>query len=272
MDLGDLLNEKEWRKCRGPDDATTDELLAAFEHFCLEYWFIRHPERGRIKFVLREAQTETARNWMEHRYTIVLKARQIGFSTLAAAFVFWETFFWADRFVVMLSRTEREASKLLQKTKYGYKMLPGWMKVRGPQLISDNQLKMVFDNESAVESLPSGNDPARGEAVYRVVIDEMAFLPNPDEAWASIEPIADVGGRVICLSTANGEGNIFHDLWVGSQTKTNRFVGIFFPWSAGERDDAWYESKKQDLPDWQLAQEYPSDPDEAFISFWSSCV
>lgn len=128
----------------------------------------------------------------------------------------------------MLSRTEREASKLLQKTKYGYKMLPSWMRVRGPEVLVDNQLKMVFANESSVESLPSGNDPARGEAVYRVVIDEMAFLPNPEEAWASIEPIADVGGRVICLSTANGEGNIFHDLWVGSQTQTNRFVGIFF--------------------------------------------
>ena len=265
MELGELLNEKEWRKCRGPENASTDELLAAFEYFCSEYWFIRHPERGRIKFVLRDAQVETARNWMEHRYTIVLKARQIGFSTLAAAFVFWETFFWSDRFVVMLSRTEREASKLLQKTKYGYKMLPAWMRVRGPEVLVDNQLKMVFANESSVESLPSGNDPARGEAVYRVVIDEMAFLPNPDEAWASIEPIADVGGRVICLSTANGEGNIFHDLWVGSQTRTNRFVGIFFPWSAGERDDEWYEAKKRDLPDWQLAQEYPSDPDEAFI-------
>jgi len=265
MELGELLNEKEWRKCRGRDNATVDELLDAFEYFCSTYWYIRHPERGRIRFVLREAQTETARNWMEHRYTIVLKARQIGFSTLAAAFVFWETFFWSDRFIVMLSRTEREASKLLQKTKYGYKLLPPWIKVRGPEIMSDNQLKMVFSNESAVESLPSGNDPARGEAVYRVVIDEMAFLPNPDEAWASIEPIADVGGRVICLSTANGEGNIFHDLWVGSQTNTNRFVGIFFPWSAGERDEEWYESKRRDLPDWQMAQEYPSDPDEAFI-------
>jgi hypothetical protein len=144
-------------------------------------------------------------------------------------------------------------------------MLPTWMRLRGPDLLSDNQLKMVFANDSSLESLPSGNDPARGEAVYRVVIDEMAFLPNPDEAWASIEPIADVGGRVICLSTANGEGNIFHTLWVGSQTGTNRFQGVFFPWSAGDRDDAWYEAKKRDLPDWQLAQEYPSDPEEAFI-------
>ena len=265
MELTDLLNEREWRKCRGSEDASTDQLVEAFAYFCATYWTIRHPERGRIKFVLREAQEETARVWIEERYSIVLKARQIGFSTLAAAFVFWESYFWGDRFTVMLSRTEREAAKLLQKTKYGYKMLPVWMRQRGPELLSDHQLKMVFANDSAIESLPSGNDPARGESVYRVVIDEMAFLPNADEAWASIEPIADVGGRVICLSTANGEGNIFHQLWVGSQTGTNRFKGVFFPWSAGDRDEDWYETKRRDLPDWQLAQEYPSDPDEAFV-------
>jgi len=265
MELTDLLNEKEWRKCKGSEGATTEELVAAFSHFCATHWTIRHPERGRIKFTLREAQEETVRVWIDSRYSIVLKARQIGFSTLAAAFTFWETFFWPDRFTVMLSRTEREASKLLQKTKYGYKMLPAWMRVRGPDLLSDNQLKMVFANDSSIESLPSGNDPARGESVYRVIIDEMAFLPNAEEAWASIEPIADVGGRVICLSTANGEGNIFHQLWVGSQNETNRFTGIFFPWSAGDRDQDWYEAKKRDLPDWQLAQEYPDNPEEAFI-------
>lgn len=265
MELNDLLNEKEWRLCKGPDNATHEELTEAFAYFCSNYWFIRHPERGRILFEMREAQTETARVWISARYSIVLKARQIGFSTLAAAFVFWEAYFWADRSVVMLSRTEREAAKLLQKSKYGYKMLPEWMRRRGPALVSDNQLKMMFSHDSAIESLPSGNDPARGESVFRVVIDEMAFLPNSEDAWAAIEPIADVGGRVICLSTANGEGNIFHRLWAGSQNGTNQFEGVFFPWSAGDRDDEWYEVKRQSLPDWQLAQEYPSDPDEAFI-------
>jgi hypothetical protein len=67
------------------------------------------------------------------------------------------------------------------------------------------------------------------------------------------------------LSTANGEGNIFHQLWVGSQTGNNRFTGVFFPWSAGDRDEDWYEAKKRDLPDWQLAQEYPDNAEEAFI-------
>lgn len=265
MELNELLTEKEWRLCKGPMDATDEELVEAFTYFCSNYWYIRHPERGRILFEMREAQIETARVWITQRYSIVLKARQIGFSTLGAAFVFWEAFFWADRSIVMLSRTEREAAKLLQKSKYGYKQLPEWMRMRGPGLLGDTQLKMAFSHDSAIESLPSGNDPARGESVYRVVIDEMAFLPNSEDAWASIEPIADVGGRVICLSTANGEGNIFHRLWVGSQNGTNQFTGIFFPWSAGDRDDDWYEVKRRSLPDWQLAQEYPSDPDEAFI-------
>lgn len=265
MELKELINEREWRLCKGPEDASESDLADAFEYFCSTYWYIRHPERGRILFEMREAQKETVYAWIANRNSIVLKARQIGFSTLAAAFAFWEVFFWSDRFEVMLSRTEREAAKLLQKSKYGYKMLPDWMRIRGPQLVSDNQLKMVFANESALESLPSGNDPARGESVYRVFIDEMAFLPNSEEAWASIEPIADVGGRIVCLSTAKGEGNIFHRLWVGSQTGTNDFKGIFFPWSAGDRDENWYQVKKAQLPDWQLAQEYPSDPEEAFI-------
>ena len=49
-------------------------------------------------------------------------------------------------------------------------------------------------------------------------------LPNPEEAWASIEPVADVGGRIIGLSTANGSGNFFHQLWTGSTAGNNKFA------------------------------------------------
>jgi hypothetical protein len=266
VDLKELVNEKEWRKCRGPENATVAEQLEAFTYFCENYWYIKHPERGRIKFELREAQIETMESWLGERYSVVLKARQIGFSTLAAAYAFWLVFFFNDRFVIMLSRTEREAMKLLAKSKYGYKFLPQWMKERGPTQTTDHQLKMVFENESAIESLPSGSDPARGESVYLVIVDEWAFLPNPEEAWASIEPITDVGGRVIGLSTANGSGNFFHNLWVGSQTGANKFVGIFFPFDAdGERGEDWYDSKARNMQPWQLHQEYPRFAEEAFI-------
>jgi hypothetical protein len=139
------------------------------------------------------------------------------------------------------------------------------MKKRGPSTTSDNQTKITFDNESMIESLPSGNDPARGESVYLVIVDEWAFLPNAEEAWASIEPIADVGGRVIGLSTANGSGDFFHQMWVAAETGVSNFVPIFWSWSAGDRDEAWYEAKARSMPAWQLHQEYPRTPEEAFI-------
>ena len=163
MDLNALLNEKEWRKCRGPENATIEQQLEAFTYFCETFWCIKHPEKGRIKFNLRDSQIETVKTWMSERYTIVLKARQIGFSTLAAAYSFWLAYFASDRFIVMLSRTERESVKLLAKAKYGFRFLPLWMRERGPKQVTEHQLKMVFDNESAIESLPSSNDPARGE-------------------------------------------------------------------------------------------------------------
>ena len=41
---------------------------------------------------------------------------------------------------------------------------------------------------------------------------------------------------------------------------------MFFPWSASEdRDESWYESKCESMLPWQLAQEYPTTPEEAFI-------
>ena len=253
--LDELKCEVEWRKCR------RDEV-----YFLENYWSIAHPAHGRILFSLRDAQRSALDEWGSERYSLTLKARQIGWTTLVAAHQFWLAFFHADQNIIDLSRTEREAVLLLRKTKYGFQHLPKWMIERGPKSLVEHQQRMGFDNGSQITSMPSASDPARGEAATLIVVDEWAFLPNPEEAWASIEPVADVGGRIIGLSTANGSGNFFHDLWVGSTTGANKFSPMFFPWSATEdRGDAWYQDKVESMLPWQLAQEYPTTPEEAFI-------
>jgi len=262
--LDDLLHEKDWRRVAPPWDSGPEKLLEGFTFFCEKYWYIRHPERGRIKFDLFEAQTETIDSWLRNRYNLILKARQIGLSTLVATFSFWLSYFYPDRPVIMLSRTERDAIKLLSKAKYGFRFLPEWMKWRGP-VVQSTQTKMEFSNGGYIESLPSASEPARGESVFLLIVDEFAFLPDPEGAWSSIEPVVDLGGRAIVLSTANGYGNLFHEFWVGSQNGTNRWKALFHPWSSGDRSEDWYAAKKADLPEWQMAQEYPNDPEEAFL-------
>ena len=251
----ELRQEAEWRKCANDES-----------HFLRLHWNIAHPAHGRILFDLRDAQSEALINWDENRYSLTLKARQIGWTTLVAAHQFWLAFFHPDQNIIDLSRTEREAVLLLKKTKYGFQHLPRWMVERGPKSLVEHQQKMAFDNGSQITSMPSASDPARGESATLIVVDEWAFLPNPEEAWASIEPVADVGGRIIGLSTANGSGNFFHHLWTGASAGNNRFATMFYPWSAtGDRDQSWYQSKKESMLSWQLHQEYPSTPEEAFI-------
>ena len=253
--LTELQREAEWRHCSESEP-----------YFLENYWHIAHPAHGRILFNLRDAQSSALQHWDDNRYSLTLKARQIGWTTLVAAHQFWMAFFKPDQNIIDLSRTERESVLLLRKSKYGFNHMPDWMLDRGPDSLVEHQQKMAFSNGSQITSMPSASDPARGESASLVVVDEWAFLPNPEEAWSSIEPGADVGGRIIGLSTANGSGNFFHELWVGSQTGNNRFAPMFFPWSASEdRDESWYESKKDSMLSWQLAQEYPTTPEEAFI-------
>jgi hypothetical protein len=250
-----LLQEKMWRKCE------KDEL-----YFLSNFWRIRVPGQGIIPFKPRRAQVEALEHWRIHRYSLTLKARQIGWSTLVGAHQFWRAFFHPNLEILDISRGEREAVDLLKKSKIGYRHLPTWMLERGPKLISEHQQQMPFSNGSVIKSLPSANDPARGSSADDVIVDEWAFLPNGEEAWASIEPVADIGGNIIGLSTANGSGNFFHNLWVAAESGDNKFATMFYPWHAVDgRDEAWYEAQKRALPSWQLAQEYPSTPEEAFI-------
>ena len=85
--LGELRLEAEWRRC------ATDE-----RYFLEKYWYIAHPAEGRILFRLRDAQSEALRRWAGNRYSLTLKARQIGWTTLVAAQieVWFQTFAVVD--------------------------------------------------------------------------------------------------------------------------------------------------------------------------------
>lgn len=252
--LVELRREVEWRRCQADP-----------EYFLARYWKIRHPSRGLIGFEMRDAQRQGLQHWLENRYSLTLKARQIGWSTLATAFQVWWALFKPESEVIDVSRTEREAKDLLAKSMRGYRNLPEWMRLR-VRTVSDTQTEVVFSNGSKIASHPSASDPARGTSASLIIVDEWAFLPNPEEAWASIEPVADIGGRIIGLSTANGWGNFFHELWSGAKAGDNQFRTLFFGWDAvPERDEDWFLAKRASLPAWQLAQEYPSTEREAFI-------
>jgi hypothetical protein len=252
----EALQELQWRKCR-------NDPIYFFEHF----WMVQHPEHGAIPFELFDAQKRGLEVFRRERLIVTLKARQIGWTTLVSAYAFWLAFFHPDRLIIFLSKGEREAQAILKMVKYGYKRLPDWMKERGPSQGAWNMTVCEFEgNGSSIESLPSKEDPARGRTAYLVVVDEWASLADPEDAWASIEPVADVGGRIIGLSTAKGYGDFFCTTYTEAALGNSDFYPIFEPWSArDDRNQDWYDTKARTMPSWLLHQEYPTTAEEAFI-------
>ena len=143
----ELVLEAKWR--RYADDPAL---------FFRECWHIQHPEKGAMLFDLFGPQERALKTFRSERYVVTLKARQIGWTTLVAAYAFWLSFFHQDRLVIFLSKGEREASAILRMVAYGFKRLPEWMRDRGPKVVRDNQSTLEFGNGSAVESLPSKSD------------------------------------------------------------------------------------------------------------------
>lgn len=250
-----LRRELQWRMCA---------LNPVY--FFLNFWYIQHPDQGAIKFELRDVQREILSIWLTERRTISLKARQIGWSTLVAGFAFWAAFFHSDRPIAMLSRRQDDARDLLSKSSFGYDRLPDWMQERGPKRLNRSVDSMRFANGSSIESFPSLRDPVRGRSMWLVVLDEWAFFDNPEDAWAAIEPAAEIGGRIIALSTAKGAGNFFHRFYENARAGLNGFRATFYPYSSvPEHDEDWYARKCMELPEWQLHQEHPRNELEAFI-------
>lgn len=260
----DLLWERHRRRYRGVSGDVESQAVG-FEAWCADNVKIAHP-KGKRPFIMYEPQKETVRAYLANTQTLVLKARQIGFTTLTLNFCLWSALFRDDFSVIILSRREQDAVAALAMAKLAYDQLPNDVKARLPLRLDNNNSRMTFSNGSVIESHPAANSPARGRTASLMILDEWAFMPNPDDAWASVSPAAGIGGKIIALSTANGWGNTFHRMWVQGVSGDNNFKTIFFPWNAvPSRDATWYEQQTRDMLPWQLAQEYPSNPEEAFI-------
>jgi hypothetical protein len=246
------------------------ELLAASEaskqFFFENFYMIPDVINGGLtKFVLRDFQKDILSDIDSKKNIIGLKARQIGWTTLAVANALHDVLFNDLRPWKFISRNEKAAQDMVGKATIAYYRLPPWMRQALPKLKSETQGRLEFDNLSFIEAEPATGSSFRGDAVHGLLMDECAYMEYADEIWGAAE--AGVYGTRMLFSTANGMGNFFHEIWLDAQRPGSAWHSIFYPWSVvDERDDVWHENKRLEYRgrEWQFYQEYPTNPEEAF--------
>jgi len=144
-------------------------------YFINQYCTIQHPQRGKIKFKLYDFQYDVLKAYQENDYNIVLKSRQLGISTLSAAYALWMMLFHNDKNVLCIATTKDTAKNIVTKVRIMYDGLPAWLKT---QIIENNKLSLVFKNGSQIKALASTESAGRSEALSLLILDEAAFIED----------------------------------------------------------------------------------------------
>jgi hypothetical protein len=225
-------------------------------------------EKRWLRFDLWPAQVEALLILQAEQQTVILKARQQGFTWLALSFALWLMLFHPTQEVLLFSLRDEEAKELVGHRLCGiHHRLPAWLKEGERAYYSAHQLRLP--NGSRAISFPTTG--GRSYAATFVLVDEADFIPKLGDLLNAVQPTVDAGGKLILLSTADKAQpqSAFKGIWRAARRKENEFRALFYPWSAHPgRDAAWYAAKLKaclattGVSD-NVFQEYPSTPEEA---------
>jgi len=226
-------------------------------YFMKKYCVIQHPIRGKIPFALYDFQEKTVNEFQENRFNILLKARQLGISTLTAGYSLWLMTFHQDKNVLVIATKQEVAKNLVTKVRVMHSNLPSWLKQK---CVEDNKLNLRYMNGSQIKAVSSGPEAARSEALSLLILDEAAFISQIDEIWTASQQTLTTGGSCIALSTPNGIGNWFHKQWVDAEEGRGMFNFIKLHWTVHpDRDQEWRDDQDTLLGIQSASQECDCD-------------
>lgn len=168
---------------------------------------------------------------------IILKARQIGFSTASESIIFKET---ATKFNVnsgIIAHKEEATTNLFNMSKRIYDNLPDEMK---PALKASNAQELIFDNDkgtglkSKIKCMTAGSSGVgRSDTFTNLHISELAFWGNKAKETASglFQAVPNLPNTIIIIeSTANGY-EYFKELWDMAVKGESDYIAIFVGWN-----------------------------------------
>lgn len=277
------------------------ELLSDKELRLNTLYFIVDKNGKKVRFKHNAEQFEYRKN--KHNRNIILKARQLGFTTEACIDALDDCLFNSHWNAGIITHKIEDAEKIFRtKVKFAYDNLPSWLKeIR--KATNDRAGELVFPNGSSI-SVSTG---FRGGTLRRLHISEYGkicakFPEKAKEIKAGAFEAVPIDGEITVESTAEGMSGDFYEMCTraqlseGQKLSTLAFKFHFFPWHGSkeyrlnpdgieiprelieyfeqlENDQgivldswqrAWYAEKSKDQE--EMKQEYPSYPEEAFLA------
>ena len=178
---------------------------------------------------------------------IILKARQLGFSTLTEGLIFHTCATRKNVNALIVAHREDATANLFRMSKLFYDELPAPVK---PMLRASNAQELVFENPSKLRSerearpglrsrircaTAGGRGIGRSDTLQCVHLSEYAFWPDGADGKAAtlagiLQAVPSLPGTMVVIeSTANGFED-FKERWDAAVAGENDFEPVFFAW------------------------------------------
>ena len=219
------------------------------------------PVAGKSELIkLYEPQKEVISKFMTDHDLVILKSRQIGGSVVCQALMAYLLVFFPNMSIGILSKSSDTASSFCRKVTTMLEMLGEKTPYLFPGFKIKNAQSTYLQNNAFIKSAcvaPQNPEAAlRSEALNALIVDEAAFIPNIEVAWAGIGPTLSEAQRAakeknipygtILLSTPSGisgTGKWFFNNWINAKEGDSVFKPITISWKQipKYRDDPeWY--------------------------------
>jgi hypothetical protein len=162
---------------------------------------------------------------------IVLKARQMGLTTWAAARFFLKTITQPGTLTLEVAHTQEAAEEIFRIVHRFVDWLPEELREGALRTSRANVRQIVFPEIDAQYRVVSAGDrnAGRGLTVQNLHCSELARWPgDPAETLAGLRASMAPGAELILESTPDGVGGCFHEEW--QKAGETGMVRHFFPW------------------------------------------
>lgn len=235
---------EEWLKCQGD-----------VEYFAENYSAITSPDYGVIKIQLRQYQKEMLQIIAKNKNSIFRLPRQVGKTTVVGIFIAHYLTFNSDKTVAILAHKLSMAQEVVSRVKQTLELLPDFLQ-QGIEEWNVGSIKL--ENGSKLRAYSSDPESLRGMTAQFVYVDEVAFIPQYEQAEKAFINVVK-GGRksqIAMTSTPNGL-NHFYDKWNSANAEGMMNSG-YYPYTA-----YWHDIKER---------LYTQDGDEEFDDGWQFTI
>ncbi len=187
------------------------------------YYWIQTKKAGVLSLIRPTlAQKKIIRGIATWLRLIILKARQMGVSTLLLLWHLDATMFTPNTTTVILAHERKALERLFKIIKIAYEHFPDEVMLANGDTWYKPQAK--YDTKHELEFAEIGSRiyvalSVRSDTIHRLHVSEAAWLKNPEEQLlATLSAVPD-DGVVTIETTANGPGGVFHEMWESSEPK-----------------------------------------------------